>query len=162
VLTKVDEGTTFEVSFARRFGELDPTVSEAVVEEIDGAGTRILLVEDDDAVRSALAHRLQRLGFAVTTAASGADALQMVEQRTFDLVLTDSVMPGISGPELIEHLQESRPELRIILMSGYTPGQSDEAATDYQRLRKPFTTSQLAHALAIAFQLDPIDQTPPT
>jgi signal transduction histidine kinase len=162
VLTKVEEGTTFEVSFARRFGELDPTASEAVVEEIDGAGTRILLVEDDDAVRSALAHRLQRLGFAVTTAASGADALQMVEQRTFDLVLTDSVMPGISGPELIEHLQESRPELRIILMSGYTPGQSDEAATGYQRLRKPFTTSQLAHALAIAFQLDPIDQTPPT
>jgi hypothetical protein len=47
-------------------------------------------------------------------------------------------------------------------MSGYTPGQNDEAATGYQRLRKPFTSSQLAHALEIAFQLDPIDQTPPT
>ena len=160
VLTKVDEGTTFEVSFARRFGELDAGASEAVVEAIDGAGTRILLVEDDDAVRSALAHRLQRLGFAVTTAASGADALQIVEQRTFDLVLTDSVMPGISGPELIEHLREARPDLRIILMSGYTPGESDDAETGYQRLRKPFTTSQLAHALSIAFELDPIDQTP--
>jgi CheY-like chemotaxis protein len=120
----------------------------------------VLLVEDDDAVRSALAHRLQRLGFAVTTAANGAEALQIVEQRTFDLVLTDSVMPGISGPELIEHLRQARPELRIILMSGYTPGEHDEAATGYQRLRKPFTTAQLAHALTIAFDLDPIDQPP--
>jgi len=69
-------------------------------------------------------------------------------------------MPGISGPELIEHLREARPDLRIILMSGYTPGESDDGDTGYQRLRKPFTTSQLAHALSIAFQLDPIDQTP--
>ena len=160
VLTKVDEGTTFEVSFARRFGELDATAAEPEVEEIDGAGTRILLVEDDDAVRSALAHRLQRLAFAVTTAASGAEALQIVEQRTFDLVLTDSVMPGISGPELVEHLRETRPELRIILMSGYTPGERDDATTGYQRLRKPFTTSQLAHALTLAFQPDSVEQTP--
>jgi PAS domain S-box-containing protein len=161
VLTKVEEGTTFEISFARRFGELDPPAVEAAAEEIDGAGTRILLVEDDDAVRSALAHRLQRLGFDVTTAASGADALPIVEQRIFDLVLTDSVMPGISGPELIEHLRESRPELRIILMSGYTPGESgDDTTTGYQRLRKPFTTSQLAHALSLAFQPDSMEQTP--
>jgi len=161
VLTKAAEGTTFEVSFARRFGELDPSVSPARAEEIDGTGTRILLVEDDDAVRSALAHRLQRLGFDVTTASSAADALQIVEQRTFDLVLTDSVMPGISGPELIEHLRESRPELRIILMSGYTPGESgDDAATGYLRLRKPFTTPQLARALSFAFQPDSVEQTP--
>ena len=161
VLTKVEEGTTFEISFARRFGELDPAASPAPAEEIDGAGTRVLLVEDDDAVRSALAHRLQRLGFDVTTASSGADALQIVEQRTFDLVLTDSVMPGISGPELIEHLCESRPELRIILMSGYTPGESgDDATTGYQRLRKPFTTPQLAHALSLAFQPGSVEQTP--
>ncbi len=163
VHTRMDEGTTFEISFARRFGELDPTAPTATA-EIDGAGTRILLVEDDDAVRSALAHRLERLGFAVRSATSGSDALQAVEQRTFDLVLTDSVMPGISGPELIEHLRESRPELRIILMSGYTPGTTlngggdgDDASAGYQHLRKPFTTSQLAHALSIAFQPDPIE-----
>jgi PAS domain S-box-containing protein len=166
VLTKIDEGTTFEISFARRFGELDPTAPAPPVEEIDGEGTRILLVEDDAAVRAALAHRLERLGFAVTSATSGAEALQTVEQRTFDLVLTDSVMPGISGPELIEHLRAARPELRIILMSGYTPGTTlngepgDGAPAAYQRLRKPFTTSQLAHALTLAFRHDPIEQTP--
>jgi two-component system cell cycle sensor histidine kinase/response regulator CckA len=171
VHTKVDEGTTFEVSFARRFGELDPTTSARRDEDIEGGGRRVLLVDDDTAVRSALAHRLQRLGFAVTSASSGAEALQVVEQRTFDLVLTDSVMPGISGPELIAHLREARPELRIILMSGYTPDAAleGERARDesggYQRLRKPFTTGQLAHALAIAFrpepnQSAPIDQSP--
>jgi CheY-like chemotaxis protein len=67
----------------------------------------------------------------------------------------------MSGPELIEHLRESRPELRIILMSGYTPGDSgDDAATGYLRLRKPFTTPQLARALSLAFQPDSVDQTP--
>jgi PAS domain S-box-containing protein len=164
VLTKVNEGTTFEVSFARRFGELDPLAPAEPAEEIDGAGTRILLVEDDDAVRSALAHRLEKLGFTVTSAANGAEALQVVEQRTFDLVLTDAVMPGMSGPELIEHLREARPELRIILMSGYTPGTmlNGETGDDvgYQRLRKPFTTAQLAHALELAFLTDPVEQTP--
>ncbi len=124
-----------------------------------------MLVDDDTAVRSALAHRLQRLGFAVTSASSGAEALQVVEQRTFDLVLTDSVMPGISGPELITHLREARPELRIILMSGYTPdtalsGDSAREAGGYQRLRKPFTTAQLAHVLAIAFRAETIEPEP--
>src|SRR4029078_10273520 len=97
---------------------------------------------------------------------SGAEALQVVEQRTFDLVLTDSVMPGISGPELIEHLRVVRPELRIILMSCYTPGATlngehgDDPAAGYQRLRKPFTTTQLARALTLAFQRHAIEQTP--
>jgi PAS domain S-box-containing protein len=163
VLTKIDEGTTFEVSFARRFGEVDPLAPTEPAEEIDGAGTRILLVEDDDAVRSALAHRLQRLGFAVTSATNGPEALQVVEQRTFDLVLTDSVMPGMSGPELIEHLHASRPELRIILMSGYTPGTMLDGESDdvgYQRLRKPFTSAQLAHALTLAFAAERVEQAP--
>jgi two-component system cell cycle sensor histidine kinase/response regulator CckA len=164
VLTKINEGTTFEISFARRFGELEAAapVTATSDEEIDGAGTRILLVEDDAAVRAALAHRLERLGFAVMSATSGAEALQVVEQRTFDLVLTDSVMPGISGPELIEHLRVARPELRIILMSGYTPNEAhgNDASAGCQRLRKPFTTSQLAHALTLAFERDPIEQTP--
>jgi DNA-binding NtrC family response regulator len=70
-------------------------------------------------------------------------------------------MPGISGPELIEHLRKSRPELRIILMSGYTPGESgDDATTGYQRLRKPFTTPQLAQALSRAFRRGRVEQTP--
>ena len=107
-------------------------------------GRRILLVEDEESVRFALARLLQRLDFVVTTAVDGSEALQIVEQQTFDLVLTDAVMPGMSGPELIEHLRDARPELRVILMSGYTPDemQTGDGST-VPRLRKPFTLSDL-------------------
>ena len=162
VLTKIGEGTTFEISFARRFGEVDPVGDVRPDEEIRGADRRILLVEDDDAVRSALAHRLQRLDFAVTTATNGSEALQIVEQQGFDLVLTDAVMPGISGPELIGHLRRDRPELRLILMSGYTPGtEHEDELVGVRLLRKPFTTPELIRALKIAFeQAAPIEQAP--
>ena len=161
VLTKIGEGTTFEISFARRFGDLHPVGDARPDDQIVGDNRRILLVEDDEAVRSALAHRLQRLDFAVTTATNGSEALQIVEQQAFDLVLTDAVMPGLSGPELIGHLRRDRPELRIILMSGYTPGAvHDDELVGVQRLRKPFTTPELIRALKVAFEPAAIEQAP--
>jgi CheY-like chemotaxis protein len=112
-------------------------------------------------VRTALAHRLQRLDFAVTTATNGSEALQVIEQQAFDLVLTDAVMPGISGPELVGHLRRARPELCIILMSGYTPDAvPDDELVGVQRLRKPFTAPELMRALSIAFEQAAIDQAP--
>ena len=101
VLTKVGEGTTFEISLARRFGELAAAEAAEPDHEIQGVGRRILLVEDEESVRFAvLARLLQRLGFAVTATTNGSEALQLIEQHTFDLVLTDAVMPGMSGPDL--------------------------------------------------------------
>lgn len=161
VLTKVGEGTTFELSFARRFGDLEPAADLRPSDEIIGNGRRILLVEDDDAVRIALAHRLERLDFSVTTANNGSEALQIIEQQVFDLVLTDAVMPGLSGPELIGHLRVARPELCIILMSGYTPGAvHDEELVGVQRLRKPFTAPELMRALSIAFEHATTEEAP--
>ena len=63
MLTKVGEGTTFEISLARRFGEVEASGAEQADDTIDGAGRLILLVEDDTAVRFALAHLLRRLEF---------------------------------------------------------------------------------------------------
>jgi len=153
VLTKVGEGTTFEISLARRFGEVEALGAEPAGDTINGAGRLILLVEDDTAVRFALAHLLRRLEFAVTTSTNGSEALQVLEQQRFDLVLTDAVMPGLSGPELIRALQQIRPDLPVILMSGYTSETLPEtAAAGTQQLRKPFTNAELVLALRRALE----------
>ncbi|HEV7526142.1 MAG TPA: ATP-binding protein, partial [Acidimicrobiia bacterium] len=120
VVSQVDQGTTFEVSFARCFGTASATTEFGDTEEFAGDGLRVLLVEDDVAVRAALAHLLQRLDFAVTPVANGIEAMRSIERQDFDLVLTDAMMPGMSGLELVEHLRNTRPEVRVILMSGYS------------------------------------------
>jgi signal transduction histidine kinase/CheY-like chemotaxis protein len=162
VLTKVGEGTTFEVSMARRFGDVAAVAAEDRPEALDGAGRHILLVEDDTAVRCALAHLLRRLEFTVTTSTNGSEALQFIEQQRYDLVLTDAVMPGLSGPELIRNLQRLQPELPVIMMSGYTSETLPEgaAAAGMQQLRKPFTNAELNRALRRAFDQAVAEQAP--
>jgi two-component system cell cycle sensor histidine kinase/response regulator CckA len=83
--------------------------------------------------------------------------LRLVDQQSFDLVLTDAVMPGMSGPELCAHLRRMRPELRVILMSGYSEetSHSDALPSGVQRLRKPFTTPDLSRALRTALEYAP-------
>jgi len=162
VLTKVGEGTTFEVSLARRFGDVARVAEEDRPEMLEGAGRHILLVEDDTAVRFALAHLLRRLDFNVTTSTNGSEALQFVDQQRYDLVLTDAVMPGLSGPELIRNLQRLRPELPVIMMSGYTSETLPEGAVaaGTQQLRKPFTNAELTRALRRAFEHTVTEQAP--
>jgi signal transduction histidine kinase/ActR/RegA family two-component response regulator len=159
VLTKIGEGTTFEISLARSAAAADVVGELEVAAQINGARRRVLLVEDEESVRFALARLLQRLDFVVTTAVNGAEALHTVEQQTFDLVITDAVMPGMSGPQLIEHLGDARPELRVLLMSGYTPDemQKGEGST-VPRLRKPFTMSDLTRALDLVLDHDVMQQ----
>jgi PAS domain S-box-containing protein len=80
----------------------------------------ILLVEDDELLRHALARALQRAGYRVIVAESGLEALERARaERTLHLVLCDVVMPGISGPETVAQLRERRPELKAIYVSGY-------------------------------------------
>jgi CheY-like chemotaxis protein len=82
----------------------------------------ILLVEDDDGVRRLLSTLLSRRGFRVLDAGSPQEALDLFAARgsEVDLVLTDMVMPGMNGRELVTHLQAIRPELKVVYMSGYT------------------------------------------
>jgi signal transduction histidine kinase len=105
----------------------------------------ILLVDDEQLVRAATAAMLRELGHDVAEASSGADALVKLPTRAFDLVVTDYKMPRMDGAELARRVREARPELPLLLITGYT-GASD-GALDLPRLDKPFRRAELAAAI---------------
>lgn len=79
----------------------------------------ILVVDDEGAIRYSVSKTLQRVGYHVATAASGEEALEMMDSQKFDVVLTDIRMPGISGVELLARIKEASPDAVVILMTGY-------------------------------------------
>ena len=122
VYSEVGTGTTFNVYFPIA----DP--AEVAGEEVVpvpaprvAAGETVLVVEDADALRELTRKLLKRLGYTVLVAANAEEALRVFDgNASIDVVLTDVVMPGGSGPELTSQLVERRPGLRVIYMSGYT------------------------------------------
>lgn len=113
-------------------------------------GRRVLLVEDDARVRRAVARMLARLGHEVQVADDAEAAERAVAETAVDLVLTDVVMPGVSGPDLAERLRGTRPGLPIVFMSGY-PGREVERlgmSPSDPFLAKPFTLADLEAKLA--------------
>ncbi len=147
------QGTTFRVCFPAAEGTPERPAAAAPAGAVRGTET-ILLVEDEDAVRSLLLRLLSGLGYTVLEASTGPEALELVERSgTIDLVLTDAVMPKMSGSELVARLLELRPRLRIVHMSGYAEGASGrfgEFPASSHFLPKPFTAAQLAAAVRAA------------
>ena len=109
------------------------------------------MVEDADGLREPTRRLLQRQGYTVLVAQNADEAFQLFEQNpSIDVVLTDVVMPGTSGPELTSRLVERRPGLKVIYMSGYT----DEAIVQHGVLKpgiaflhKPFTSEALGRKI---------------
>jgi signal transduction histidine kinase len=109
------------------------------------ASARILLVDDDDEVRSVAAATIEELGFAVTALASGEDALALLKQECFDLMMTDIAMPGMTGVELAKRVRAIHRDLPILFSSGYADVQSfGDHLTDEIVLKKPFRIAELA------------------
>jgi two-component system, cell cycle sensor histidine kinase and response regulator CckA len=106
----------------------------------------ILVVEDDDEVRAVMQEILQDAGYTVLAARSGDDALVLLASHTgaIHLLLTDVILPGLSGEMLANRIKERRPHMKVLFMSGYT----DEivrarVSTESPLLEKPFTSEEL-------------------
>ncbi|WP_085809134.1 PAS domain-containing protein [Sphingomonas sp. TZW2008] len=114
----------------------------------DGAADRgvALLVDDEELVRMSTADMLSDLGFAVIEVGSGEEAMQLLEQeQAIAVVVTDHLMPGMTGTELARHVQQARPSLPVLLVSGYADIEGVDA--DRPRLTKPFRKDELAATL---------------
>lgn len=108
----------------------------------------ILLVEDEPSVKRTIARILTGAGYHVLQAADGTEALTIAERHTemIDLLLTDYLMPGVTGDELAREVQARRPEVRVLLMSGYLGNRADQQmlqGSSAALLPKPFTANSL-------------------
>jgi PAS domain S-box-containing protein len=141
---------------AAQVGEA-PSAPERAAPVVDGRPT-VLVADDEALVRGLIVDGLERAGYDVLAAADGREALELARVRLepIDLLVTDIVMPGMSGRDLAEQLVAERPELKILFVSGYPGGApGDEAAAPGPRfLQKPFTLGELAAAVAEAIAAD--------
>lgn len=145
-------GTTFKVYFQRTDEAVDRATSRAPASESLRGSETVLVVEDEKAVKELVCTILRAYGYTVVTAAHGQEALEFCTQYagSIDLLLTDIVMPGISGLELGQRLRDERPGIHVLHMSGYTDDTlSDHGALDasIDLIRKPFKAEALAEKL---------------
>ncbi|MEA2697806.1 MAG: two-component system, cell cycle sensor histidine kinase and response regulator CckA [Myxococcales bacterium] len=140
--TALGEGTRFEVFLPRV--DRPPVVAGAPPPVVSARGdiTTILLCEDEDAVRNLVRRILEAAGYHVLLARNGAEALELCQRADLgiDLLLTDAVMPVMSGPELLRRVMVLRPELRLMIMSGYS---DRPAVSGIPFIAKPFTPVEL-------------------
>jgi CheY-like chemotaxis protein len=109
---------------------------------------KVLLVDDDSAVREVTAGILHDLGYRVVEAGSGGAALDLLDrQAEIDLLLVDFAMPGMNGAEVAREVHARRPDLPILFVTGYADTEALSAAGDDGILRKPFVEQELAAKL---------------
>lgn len=143
-------GTTFKI-YLKRTTASCPGVVPQGPDVIRGGGETILLVEDEPGLRIVNAELLRSLGYRVMEAAEGAEALKLIERSTgpLDLLLTDVIMPVMTGPELAEKALLLRPALQVLFVSGYTGSAVGEKieASGAGFLQKPLSRTVLAARL---------------
>jgi two-component system cell cycle sensor histidine kinase/response regulator CckA len=159
------KGTSFHIFLPRHRPEQDtlpePAAAAAAAKEpataakprvdLTGQGT-ILLVEDEEGLRSLNARGLRSRGYSVIEASNGIEALEALEEKdgAIDLVVSDVVMPEMDGPTLLKSMRERNPNLKIIFVSGYAEDAFEKSLPENQQfafLPKPFTLSQLVAAV---------------
>ncbi len=161
--SELGQGTVMRVYLPRYVevaGDAEPARISAPPREqpkdLTGRGT-VLLVEDEDAVRSFAARALGQRGYRVLEATTGTEALEVFASHNgeVDLVVSDVVMPEMDGPTLMKHLRSERPDVKIIFISGYAEDAFRRNLSDNEEfmfLQKPFDLKELAAAVKAALQ----------
>jgi len=157
-------GTTFSLYFPRLTVATSPSDPDAMSTTVARGTETILFAEDEGSVRTVATAVLERQGYRVLEAANGDSAIAIA--RAFpghiDLLLTDVVMPGMSGRELADTIRRTRPGIRVMFASGYA---DDEALLGDVRhdagtfLQKPFSAQELVHRVRGVLDLSPVDAT---
>ena len=150
--SRVDEGTRFVIYLPVHREEVTAPKSRKAEKgkpnELWGSGT-VLLVEDEPMVRSVAERALTRHGYEVITADNGEEALEILNRgETIDLLISDVVMPGMDGPTMVREARKTRPDLKILFMSGYAEEQLRKSIDieNVNFLPKPFSVTELAEA----------------
>ena len=160
------KGTSFRIFLPRHHQEKEEVAAEPAAAsgaaketpadakprtDLTGQGT-ILLVEDEEGLRSLNARGLRSRGYSVIEASNGVEALEALEEKdgAVDLVVSDVVMPEMDGPTLLKTMRGKNPDLKIIFVSGYAEDAFEKSLPENQQfafLPKPFTLSQLVAAV---------------
>ena len=148
VYSEPGSGTTFKLYFPRVSGTAEARPSQRPTPELPRGSETILLVEDDPQVRALARNILRRSGYVVLEASNGGEALLICEQHQakIDLLLTDVVLPLMSGRQIAERLGAMRPEMKVLFMSGYADDailQHGVLDSDVAYLQKPLMPGSL-------------------
>jgi two-component system cell cycle sensor histidine kinase/response regulator CckA len=159
VETSPGTGTRFEIYLPAAIEKEDATSYERRAKRAERGSETVLIVEDDEEVRSLASEFLQGAGYHVLTAQDGQEALEISERMgsAVQLLLADVVMPKIRGPELARRLKARFPELRVVFMSGYLDQDTcrEEILQEATVLQKPFSRDALLRQIRGAFDDEP-------
>ncbi len=149
VESELGRGTTFRVYLPAIEGDLDTDASWTHTGAMPRGNENVLVVDDDESIRVMIRRVLAPLGYGVREACDGEEALQklMDPDDSFDLLLSDVIMPGLGGGDLVAKVAELCPQVRIVLMTGYPEDQEALAGivdSGVVLLHKPILPSNLA------------------
>jgi two-component system cell cycle sensor histidine kinase/response regulator CckA len=152
VYSEVGRGTTFKVYLPQSTDERSSADTVVPVVPVTRGAETVLLVEDEPGVRQFARRILDDAGYRVIEAADGLDAERLfsVQEEPIDLVVSDVIMPGCDGPEMVRRLHTRAPALRVLFMSGYTERSAGQRAgldPSLPILHKPFTASALVRCV---------------
>ncbi len=154
VESRLGEGTTFTL-YLPRAGLAVPHTKAAEPEPLaDGHGTCVLVVEDNLDVGAFAEQALRELGFSTIWVTDGAKALSEIERvpYRFEVVFSDVMMPGMNGVELAGEIRRRRPDIPVVLTSGYSDVLAAEGTHGFDLLRKPYSVADLSRILRRAIQ----------
>jgi PAS domain S-box-containing protein len=153
VYSEPNKGTTFKVYLPAMPGEANENKTSMVsLEDLKGRGERLLVVEDEKSVREFVQRALSKSGYSVFTAENAEEAVALFEkeQQKFDCIFSDVVLPDTNGIDLVDGILKERPDMHVLLSSGYTDQKSKWPMIQergYRFLQKPYTLTDLLSTL---------------